>query len=40
MNHELRHNEGRIRDQAGQALKKAVSGHEVRIPLAGYLGLW
>ncbi|MGA2066541.1 MAG: hypothetical protein ABSG86_16310 [Thermoguttaceae bacterium] len=39
VNHELEHNEGRLREQANKALKKALSAHEVRIPLAGYLGL-
>ena len=39
INHELRHNEGRIRQQANHALQKAMSSREVRIPLLGYLGL-
>jgi hypothetical protein len=37
INHELRHNEGRIRQQANHALEKAISSREVRIPLVGYL---
>jgi hypothetical protein len=39
INYELRRNEGQIRDKANDALKKAISSHEVRIPLIGYLGL-
>jgi hypothetical protein len=39
INHELRHNEDRMRQQANQAIQKALSAHEVRIPLVGYLGL-
>jgi hypothetical protein len=39
VNRELRHNEGRIREQANRAIDKAISAHEVRIPLLGYLGL-
>jgi hypothetical protein len=39
INHELQHNEGRIREQANQAIAKALSAHEVRLPLLGYLGL-
>jgi hypothetical protein len=39
VNHELRQNDGRMREKANQALKKALSAHEVRIPLVGYLGL-
>ncbi|MGO8688835.1 MAG: fascin domain-containing protein [Thermoguttaceae bacterium] len=37
INRELRHNEGRIRQQANHALDKAMSSREVRIPLVGYL---
>ncbi len=39
VNHELRHNEERIRQQANRALQKAMSSREVRIPLLGYLEL-
>ena len=39
VNHELRHNEAAMREKANQSLKKALSSHEVRIPLIGYLGL-
>jgi hypothetical protein len=39
INHELRHNEGRIRQQANSALQKAMSSRDVRIPLLGYFGL-
>jgi hypothetical protein len=38
-NHELRHNEDRIREKANRALHKALSSHEMRLPLLGYLGL-
>ncbi len=37
VNRELRHNEARIRQQANQALQKAMSSRDVRIPLLGYL---
>ena len=37
VNHELRHNEERIRQQANHALQKAMSSRDVRIPLLGYL---
>ena len=39
VNHELAHNEERIRESANHALQKAMSSHEVRIPLLGYLQL-
>ena len=39
INHELHHNEGRLRQSANQSLEKAIASHELRIPLLGYLGL-
>jgi hypothetical protein len=39
VNHELRENDERMREKANESLKKALSKHEVRIPLVGYLGL-
>lgn len=39
VNRELRHNEGRVREEANRAIGKAISSHEFRIPLLGYLGL-
>ena len=39
INRELRHNEGKIRQQANNALQKAMSSRDVRIPLLGYFGL-
>ena len=39
VNHELRRNEERIRQQANHALQKAMSSRDVRIPLLGYLEL-
>jgi hypothetical protein len=39
VNHELRQNEERIRQQANKSLAKAMSAHELRIPLLGCLGL-
>ena len=39
VNHELRHNAERIRQQANHALQKAMSSRDVRIPLLGYLNL-
>ena len=39
VNHELAHNEERIRQSANHALQKAMSSREVRIPLLGYLHL-
>jgi signal transduction histidine kinase len=39
VNHELRQNDEKIREQANRAIKKAISSHEVRLPLLGYLGL-
>ena len=38
VNRELRQNEGRIREQANRAIEKAVSSHEVQIPLLGWVG--
>ena len=37
VNHELRRNEPRIREKANKSVQKAMSSHEVRIPLLGYL---
>ena len=39
VNHELRHNAERIRQQANHALQKAMSSRDVRIPLLGYLNV-
>jgi len=39
LNRELAHNEARIRESANRALQKAISDHQVRIPLIGYLRL-
>jgi hypothetical protein len=39
VNHELRQNDEKLREQANRAIKKALASHEVRLPLLGYLGL-
>jgi hypothetical protein len=39
INHELHHNEDRLRQSANKSLEKAIASHELRIPLLGYLGL-
>jgi hypothetical protein len=39
VNHELQQNDEKLREQANRAIKKALSSHEVRLPLLGYLGL-
>lgn len=40
INYELTRNEDRIRQSANQAVQKAMSTREVRIPLIGYLRLF
>ena len=40
INHELAHNEGRIRESANRAVQKAMSSREIRIPLIGYSRLF
>jgi hypothetical protein len=39
INRELRRNEEQIHQSANQSLQKAISSHELRLPLLGYLGL-
>ena len=39
INHELRHNEDRIREKANQAVQKALHSKDLHVPLAGYLGV-
>ena len=40
INHELARHEARIRESATRAVQQAMSAHEVRIPLLGYLRLF